>query len=96
MPLVDATVIPKQPLGQDGLADVWLRGNINKLEIFKIEYRGTSDTETVIEKSKYAPGLIRINTDHLPLGTSIELKVEVTSQDSIKHHDWPEGGVYFR
>lgn len=96
MTLVEAIVIPHNPIGEDGQADVWLRGDINKLEVFKLEHRDTSNTETIILRSDYRPGLIRINNQNLPSQVPIIMQVQVTTEESIKHHDWPHGGVYFK
>jgi hypothetical protein len=96
MTLVEAIVIPKQPPGQDGVADVWLRGDINALEEFRLIHKDTSITETEIKRSEYSPGLIRFNNQNLPSQIPVIMQVEVTTKDSIKHHDWPHGGVYFR
>lgn len=96
MPLVDATVVPKQPWGQDGEADVWIRGNENILKVLRVEHRPTSHDQNVIQRGAYAPGLIRINTDDLPTDPILELQVEVTTQNEIRHQDWPQGGVYFK
>jgi hypothetical protein len=96
MALCDATVVPKQPWGQDGLADVWIRGDENVLKVLRVEHRGTTHDENTIQKSTYAPGLIRINTDNLPATPIVELQIEVTTENQISHHDWPQGGVYFK
>ena len=96
MALCDATVVPRQPFGQDGLADVWIRGNENILQVLKIEHRGTSTSPTIIDKGTYQPGIIRINTNNLPTGPLVELQVEVTTKNEIRHQDWPQGGVYFK
>jgi len=91
----DATVVPHQPWGQDGLADVWIRGVLNIFTTLKLENKGTTASQTKIKKSDYNLGLIRINTDNLPTGPTVELQVDVTSEESISHADWPVGGVLF-
>jgi hypothetical protein len=96
MPLVEATVVPKQPWGQDGEADVWIRGDENVLMVLRVEHRPTSTDQNIIQKSVYAPGLIRINTDTLPTKPTLEIEVEVTTENEIRHQDWPQGGVYFK
>jgi hypothetical protein len=96
MPLVRATVVPKQPWGKDGEADVWIRGNENILMVLKVEHRGTSERPNTIERSKYKQGLIRINTDNLPTEPILETEIEVTTEKEISHMDWPQGGVYFK
>jgi hypothetical protein len=95
MAVHNAIVVPRQPWGTDGLADVWVMDDLNIVKILKLENRGTSVTENEIKKDDYAPGLIRINTDHLPTGDSLFTQIELTTEDSVKHTDWPQGGVLF-
>ncbi len=91
----DAIVMPLQEWGKDGKAKVWIMGDLNFNTVLTLENRKTEDKTNTITRSDYAPGLIRINKDHLPTGDTIQLKVKLTSDESIEHHDWPQGGVMF-
>ena len=96
MAAYDATVMPLQPWGDDGEANVWITGEgMNFTLLLPLRNKKTSTDPHTIEKSEYNKGLIRINLDHLPTTPTKKMKVEMTSLDKISHDDWPEGGVVF-
>jgi hypothetical protein len=95
MTVHNAIVVPRQPWGTDGLADVWIMDDLNIVKILKLENRGTQNVENEIKQKDYGDGLIRINTDNLPDSDMLLTQIEITTDRSIRHHDWPQGGVLF-
>ena len=91
----DAKVTPKQNWGEDGLAEVVIEGAINISTVLPLRNRGTENVTNIITRLEYPKGLIRINRDHLPSGESTQLKVNLSTEESITHQDWPHGGIMF-